>query len=271
MGAFSVTGASEVSLGEAAGRFLATLPAEAMSNSQQEIYRFVRWYGWEQTFNGLNPAAVANYAEQLSQSDAEYLKKLELTRAFLTYARKQGWSKVNLAAHLKARKPKGRQASSPSRKRQPVSLTRQGYDELKTELAGLQEKRLVLIEDIRRAAADKDFRENAPLDAAREQRGQVEGRIMELEEVLGSAIIIDEVRETTHKVSLGDTVVLQDIASGEEVHYTLVSPSEVDAASGRISGASPIGKAVVGKLQGDVVEVAVPAGKLRYKILRIGD
>ena len=147
-----MTGTSGVNLGEAAGQFLATLPAEAMSGSQQEIYRFVRWYGWEQTFNGLNPAAVANYAEQLSQSDADYLKKLELTRAFLTYARKQGWSKVNLANHLKARKTKSQQASPRRQKRQPVSLTRQGYDELKAELAVLQEKRLGLIEDIRRAA-----------------------------------------------------------------------------------------------------------------------
>jgi transcription elongation factor GreA len=265
-----VTGASGFNLGEAARQFLATLPTEARGGSQQEIYRFVRWYGWEQTFNGLNPAAVANYAEQLSQSDADYLKKLELTRAFLTYARKQGWSKVNLATHLKARKTKSQQASSQRQKRQPVSLTRQGYDELKAELAGLQEKRLGLIEDIRRAAADKDFRENAPLDAAREQRGQVEGRIMELEEVLGSAIVIDEARESTHKASLGDNVILQDMTSGEEVHYTLVSPNEVDAASGRISGASPIGRAIVGRVQGDIVEVTVPVGKLRYKILRIG-
>jgi len=266
-----VTDTSGVNLGEAARQFLATLPTEAKGDSQQEIYRFVRWYGWEQTFNGLNPAAVANYAEQLSQSDAGYLKKLELTRAFLTYARKQGWSKVNLATHLKARKTKSQQASPRHQKRQPVSLTQQGYDELKAELAGLREKRIGLIEDIRRAAADKDFRENAPLDAAREQRGQVEGRIMELEEVLGSAIVIDATREATHKASLGDNITLQDMTSGEEVHYTLVSPNEVDAASGRISGASPIGKTIVGRVQGDIVEVIVPVGKLRYKIIKIGD
>jgi transcription elongation factor GreA len=257
-------------MGEAARRFLATIPAEARSRSQQEIYRFVRWYGWEQTFSGLSPAAVANYAEQLSQSDADYLKKLELTRSFLNYARKQGWNKVNLAVHLKARKTKSQQASPQRQKRQPVSLTRQGYDELKSELAEFQGKRLGLIEDIRLAAADKDFRENAPLDAAKEQRGQVEGRIMELEEILGSAIIIDDAHEATHTASVSDSIVLQDMASGEEVRYTLVSPSEVDAASGRISRASPIGKAIIGKSQGDVVEVTVPVGKLRYKIIKIG-
>jgi len=265
-----VTSGSEISLGEAARRFLANLPAEARSGSQQEIYRFVRWFGWEQTFAGLVPAGVANYAEQLSQSDADYSQKLESIRAFLSYARKQGWSKINLATHLKTRKAKNKSTVSQQSRHRPVSLTRQGYDELKAELAVLQGKRLQLIEDIRRAAADKDFRENAPLDAAREQRGHVEGRIMELEAILGSAFILDDARETTPAASLGDEIVLQDLASGEEVHYTLVSPTEVDVTSGKISGASPIGRAIVGKVQGDVVEVTVPAGKLRYKILRIG-
>ncbi|UCB43214.1 MAG: transcription elongation factor GreA [Dehalococcoidales bacterium] len=266
-----MTSGSEISLGEAARRFLADLPAETRSSSQQEIYRFVRWYGWEQTFTGLVPAGVANYAEQLSQSDADYSQKLESIRAFLSYARKRGWSKVNLATHLKTRKTKSKSTVSRGSKRQPVSLTEQGYDELKAELTVLQGKRLQLIEDIRRAAADKDFRENAPLDAAREQRGHVEGRIIELEAILGSAIILEEAREVTHTASLGDEIVLQDLASGEEVRYTLVSPTEVDATSGKISGASPIGRAIVGKVQGNVVEVTVPAGKLRYKILRIGD
>ena len=266
-----MTSGSEVSLGEAARRFLADLPAEVRSSSQQEIYRFVRWYGWEQTFAALVPAAVANYAEQLSQSDADYSRKLESVRAFLSYARKQGWSKVNLATHLKTRKASNKSTVSRHGKHRPVSLTQQGYDELKAELTVLQDKRLQLIEDTRRAAADKDFRENAPLDAAREQRGHVEGRIIEIEAILGSALILNEAREATHAASLGDEIVLQDLASGEEVRYTLVSPTEVNVTSGKISGASPIGRAIVGKVRGDVVEVTVPAGKLRYKILNIGD
>lgn len=265
-----MTSSNELSLGEAAGRFLADVPAEVKSNSQQEIYRFVRWFGWEKTFAALVPAAVANYAEQLSQSDADYSQKLESIRALLTYAKKQGWSKVNLATHLKTRKVSNRSTVTRHSKHRPVSLTQQGYDELKAELAVLQEKRLQLIEDIRRAAADKDFRENAPLDAAKEQRGHVEGRIMELEATLGVAIILDETRDVTHTASLGDEVVLQDLASGEELRYILVSPREVDAASGKISAASPIGRAIVGKVQGDTVAVTVPAGKLRYKILKIG-
>jgi transcription elongation factor GreA len=259
-----------LSLGEAAGRFLASLPAEDRGTSQQEIHKFVRWYGWERSFARLTAPDVANYAERLSQSDTDYLKKLDLIRAFLVYARKEGWRQDNLAIHLKARKGKTRATASVRKsKLESVKLTQQGYDELKAELAALQSRRPQIIDDMRRAAADKDFRENAPLDAAREQRGQLEGRIMELEEILSSAVIIDEKRKDTPRANIGDSIVLQDLTSGEELHYTLVNPKEVDPTKGKISGASPIGKATVGKRQGDFVEVTVPAGKLRYQIKQI--
>ena len=268
-----MTGGNEdVRLGEAARRFLAGLPDGEREASQQEIYRFVRWYGWEQAFTGISPPQVANYAEQLSQSDTDYARKLELIRGFLAHAKKQGWSRLNLAVHLKARKAKSRASSASARKEhEPIPLTQQRYDELKAELTALLEKRPQLIEDIRSAAADKDFKENAPLDAAREQRGHLEGRILELEEVLAAAVIMDEERKSRHRIGIGDNVVLQDLASGEEVRYTLVSSNEVDPAAGKISNASPIGKAVVGRAAGDEIEVTVPAGKLRYRIVSIGD
>ena len=265
------SGSDEVRLGEAARRFLAGLPAGDSDTSQQEIYRFVRWYGWDQTFSRLSAPQVANYAERMSQSDTDYARKLDLIRGFLAHAGKQGWSRSNLAVHLKARKTRTGTTSRSSRgKREPVLLTQQRYDELKAELAALHEKRPRLIEDIRRAAADKDFRENAPLDAAKEQRGYLEGRIIELEGVLAAAVVMDETREGTDRIGIGDGVVLADLASGEEVRYTLVSPSEVDPANGKISSESPLGKAAIGRQAGDEVEVAVPAGRLRYRIVRIG-
>ena len=92
---------------------------------------------------------------------------------------------------------------------------------------------------------------------------------MELEEILRSAVIIDEKRKDAPRVNIGDNIVLRDLASGEELRYTLVNPREVDATRGKISGASPIGKAAIGKGQGEVVEVNVPAGKLRYQIKQI--
>ncbi len=259
-----------LSLGEAVSHFLTGLPPEERGSSQQEIHKFVRWFGRERPLVGLAAAEVANYAERLSVSDTDYMRKLELVRAFLAYARKKGWSQTNLAVHLKARKEKARLRSSPRRgSPAAVFLTRQGYAELEAELATLQGKRSASIDEIRRAAADKDFRENVPLAAAKEQRGLLEGRIMELEETLKSAAVIDEKPKTTLTVGIGDSVVLDDLDSGEELRYTLVSPREVDPTRGKISSASPIGQAVIGRGQGEIVEVAAPAGKLRYQIKQV--
>ena len=258
------------SLGEVASRYLAGLSPEEKKSSQQEIYRFVRWYGWERPFTGLTAPEVAKYTEQLSLSDTDYMKKLELIRAFLVYAKKEGWTKTNLAAHLKAKKTEVKlQPSARHGFPQAISLTQQGYVELEAELVALKDERHQVINEMRRAAADKDFRENAPLQAAREQRGHLEGRIKELEEALKSAVIIDEKRKVALKAGVGSIVVLHDLSSGEELRYIIVSPREVDPTRGKISCASPIGRAIIGQGEGEVVEIAVPAGKMRYQIKKI--
>jgi transcription elongation factor GreA len=259
-----------LTLGEAATSFLVGLAPEKRGASQQEVYKFVRFYGWERTFAELSAPDIGSYAERLSLSDTDHARKLELVRAFLVYAKKEGWSKTNLAIHLKARKGKAPSRPSPHRDLpQTVSLTEQGYAEMERTLATLRSRRIEAIDEVRRAAADKDFRENAPLDAAKEQRSYLEGQIRELEETLKSAVIIDKNRETTLKTGIGDSIVLCDLASGAELCYVLVAPKEVDPSRGRISTASPIGKAVIGRRQGEVVEVVAPAGKIRYEIKRV--
>jgi len=261
-------GSQNPSLGEGASLFLAKLSPEERGISQPEVYKFVRWYGWERPLAGLSAPEVANYAERLSLSDTDYARKLELIRAFLTYAKKVGWSKTNLAIHLKAKKVKAGAQSSSVRRGLPetVTLTQQGYAELEAELADLKRKRPQLIEEMRRAAADKDFRENAPLAAAREQRGHLEGRIRELEETLKAATTVNGEQKSGLKVTIGDRIVLGDLASGEELHYMLVDSREVDPTQGKISSVSPLGKTLIGRGEGEIVEVAVPAGKLRYQV-----
>ena len=255
-------------LGEAAGSFLASLPVEEGKNSQQTIYRFVRWYGWERPFNELKAPEVANYAEQLPPSDADYMTNMAQIRTFLLYAKKQGWSKINLATHLKSKKTKAKLPSATKKRLAITSLTQEGYDKLKDEIEELKSKRAQSIEEIKKAAADKDFRENAPLEAAREARSHLEGRIQELEEISKSATIIDEVQKDALKVSIGDSVILCD-ESGEELCYMIVSPREADPTQGRISHNSPIGKTIIGRVQGETVEIDAPVGKLRYRIKNI--
>jgi len=259
-----------LSLSEAASRFLASLASEERGISQQEVYKFVRWFGWEQPLARLSPPEVANYAQRLSLSDTSYMKNFGLIRAFLIYASKQGWCKSNLAAHFKTRLGKTRLPASAKRdSSQNTPLTRQGYAELEAELVTLKGRRTQIIDDMRRAAADKDFRENAPLEAAREEHGQLVGRISELEGILKSATMIDEKQVITLKASIGDSVLLRNVASGEEMRYMIVSPREADPTKDRISSASPIGKAVLGRRRGEIMEVVAPAGNLRYQIKQI--
>jgi len=264
------TSSESPGLGEAAGLFLAKLSPEKREVSQPAVHKFVRWYGRDRPLAGLTAPEVANYAERLSLSDTDYNKKLELIRAFLSYAKKAGWSKLNLATHLKAKKAKADSGTSAKQGvLEVIPLTRQGYAELEAELFVLKSKRPQLIEEMRRAAADKDFRENAPLAAAREQRGHLEGKIRELEETLKAATIIDEKQKPNLKINIGDRFILYDLASGEELRYRLVNSREVDPIQGKISGASPLGKVLVNRGEGETVEVTVPAGKLRYQIKRV--
>jgi transcription elongation factor GreA len=257
-------------LGDAATRFLAKLSSQEREASQPEVYKFVRWYGWERPFNRLAAPEVASYAEQLSLSDTDYARKLELIRAFLAHAKREGWSRTNLAAHLKTRKAKGGpQVVAKRVLPESVSLTRQKYEELEAELADLKKKSHELIDEIRQAAADKDFRENAPLAAAREQRGHVEGRIKELEETLKAAVVIGDRKDPALKTGVGDSIILSNLASGEELRYMIVDPREVDPTRGKISIASPLGRALIGRSNGEVIEINAPAGKLRYQIKRV--
>jgi transcription elongation factor GreA len=122
-------------------------------------------------------------------------------------------------------------------------------------------------EELRLAMADKDFRENAPLDAARERQGLLEARIRELEATLKQAVIIaDASLRSNARVGVGSAVLLRNLKSGVELRYVLVSPSEVNPAEGKISIASPVGKALIERSAGEEVEVAAPAGKIRFRI-----
>jgi transcription elongation factor GreA len=262
--------ADDISLGEAAKNFLASLTAEERAASQTDINRFVRWFGSQRPIAGLNAPEIENYSERLSQSDKDYSRRLEVVKAFLAGAKKFKWTKSNLGTNLKPRKTRSKTRATSSRPAPAeVILTQEGHSQLVEELDGLKARRLQVTEDIRKAAADKDFRENAPLHAAREEKGHIEGRIMELEATLKAARIMDMAKEISIHVSIGKTVVVCDLSTGEEARYTLVSPREVDLVRGKISSVSPIGQALLGKREGQTCNVTAPVGTLRYKIKRV--
>ena len=259
-------------LSEAAEKFLLTLVGRERTANRQEIHKFVSWFGAHHPMSGLTGAEVAHYADRISLSHADHAQKLEPVRGFLAYAKKQGWTKNNLSTNVKARKASSTRTLPVHFTREPADvtqITQQGLDDLKEELEELIAKRPGLIDEIQKAAADKDFKENVPLHAAREARGHLEGRIMELEVTLKTAVVIDEHARSARRVNVGDTVILCNLETNAELRYTLVSPREVDAAHGRISCVSPVGQAVVNQELGDTVEVVAPAGRMRFQIKQV--
>jgi len=246
-------------LAEVADAFLSHLPPEERGKIQAEISKFVRWLGSSRQVKDISPVDVASYGEQIIPSAAKPIK------SFLTYIQKKGFSSINLAPHLRAKKTSSKTAAIWQSNQVQVTLTAQGYAKLKEELASLEDQRSRVIEEIQKAAADKDFRENAPLTAAREQKSHLEGRIKEIESTLNLAKIVGEHRDLS-RAKLGDTVVLRDLSSDKEFRYTLVDPREANPAMGKLSVASPLGKAILNKEKGQTVEVAAPAGTFCCRI-----
>jgi len=258
-------------LDEAVTMYLATLPPEQRHESQQELNRFVRWYGGDRLMSELGAREIGEYGEsvskRISSSVTDPAKKIEPVRNFLTFAKKKKLTEINLAPNLRVTKTKKSPVVKHAHKEaEQVHLTSEGHAAMKSELETLKDERPRVVEQIRHAAADKDFRENAPLEAAREHQGQLEARIRELEATIKGATIMKEKTSITLRVGIGCTVGLSDLGSGEQLYYTLVSPSESNPTKGRLSIASPTGKALLDQEIGTVVEVAAPVGTFRYRI-----
>jgi len=149
-------------------------------------------------------------------------------------------------------------------------LTQEGYEKLRKELDFLQTtKRQEVIQAIAVARAHGDLKENAEYDAAKNEQAFLEKRIADLDDILSDSVIIDETDIDTSKVYLGAKVTLLDKKRKKEVLYMLVSQAEANFADGKISADSPVGAALLGKGEGDDVEISIPAGVLQYTVLKI--
>ena len=151
-----------------------------------------------------------------------------------------------------------------------VLLTQEGYDNLEKELNYLKtDKRSEIAERIKVALGFGDLSENSEYDEAKTAQAENEGKIVELENKLRHAKIIDEKDIDTSIVQVGNTVKVLDMEFDEELSYTIVGSTEVDLAENKISNESPLGEALLGAKKKQVVEVKAPNGIIKYKILDI--
>ena len=152
-----------------------------------------------------------------------------------------------------------------------TQITAEGLKRLEEELA--QRKGAIreeIVERLKEARAQGDLSENSEYDQAKEDQGKNESRIVELEQMIKTAVIIDTSASGKEGiVSLGCTVVLKDVETGEEETYTIVGTTEADPFNNKISNESPVGTAILGKKVHDVVVANTPAGELSYEIMEV--
>ena len=151
-----------------------------------------------------------------------------------------------------------------------VLLTQEGYDKLEAELNYLKtEKRAEVADRIKVALGFGDLSENSEYDEAKTAQAENENRIVELEDKLRHAKIIDQKDINTDTVQVGNIVKVLDMEFDEKIEYQIVGSTEVNLAENKISNESPLGKALLGAKKNHVVEVEAPAGVMKYKILSI--
>lgn len=148
--------------------------------------------------------------------------------------------------------------------------SKESLDALKNELYELETVERSKISAAIAEARDKgDLSENAEYDAAKEAQGLLELKIMKLKNLVANARVLDESKIDTSKILIYSIVKLKNMATGSEMTYTIVPESEADLKSAKISVTSPIGKSLLGKKQGEIVDVTAPAGKMQFEVLHI--
>jgi len=151
-----------------------------------------------------------------------------------------------------------------------VPITKEGFERLKIELQRLQrDERPMVIRAIEEARSHGDISENAEYEAAKEKQAMIEGRIQDLCQKMGECEIVEPSDNDNGRAIFGSTVVVEDTETGEVTSYRLVGPYEADVQSGTISVVSPLGKALIGKEEGEEIRVQTPKGVRNIEVLEI--
>ena len=275
-----MTTEAPLSIDQAVDQFIKYLnDGRQTMTGQQELLRFRDRMGKDKPMSVLHAVEVGEYARWATENVEDTASRLDPVKRFLTYAHRKRWTEISLSRYAAAPRRNRRR----SRKSEPdangsssdgsiptARLSQERHLELQAELRRLRDDLPQIREAVRLARSDGDVRENAPLDAAREQQSMVEGRIRQLEADLARVEIVDAASADTEKVSIGARVTLHDLTASQQRIFTLVDVREADVAAGKISTVSPIGQALMGHSPGEVVTINTPRGAMEYRIESIG-
>lgn len=148
-------------------------------------------------------------------------------------------------------------------------VSREGLEKLKQDLKEMNTRRMVVANAIEHARSLGDLKENAEYHSAKEEQAMLHAKISDVEDKIARAAVLEEQDIDTSRAYMGATVRLMNLKTKKEITYILVSPVEADMANGRISTASPVGRAILGKAIGEEAVATVPAGDILLKVLEI--
>lgn len=263
------TGANGLTVQDAITEYIMSIPDENKRLIHPELSKFARWIGGSNTLEALRPSDVSPYSETFGASASDANKqRIAAVKDFLNYVKKKGYIDVSLAPHVRVRKPtlNAGRGASVRRRTGEVQITRQGYDEMVNRLESLRQETVRLADEIERAAASGDVRENAPLEAARENQGMVIAQINRLESTLKVATIIEESDRSNDEVQIGSWVTLKNTRTDRNVDYQIVAANEANPLRNKISDISPLGNVILGCKVGDQVTVKAPSGEQKFTV-----
>ena len=261
---------SEIDNLSAAFQYYVQSSSRKLNNTaQQEIGRMVRWLGAERVVETITPSEIGLYSDEFAKrsSTTTSPQKVAHIKKFLVFLRTSELTNSNLASHLRMKKSNVGKITKKleDTKVEQINLTEAGYKDYLKQLKDYKSERPQLADEVRRAAADGDIRENAPLDAAREKIEMVNSKIFEIEAILKVANIIDN---TTggDRIVIGSKVSVKNHQNENNYEYQLVEANEANPLLGKISSVSPVGSAILGRRIGDEVTVSTPGGEQIYTI-----
>ena len=261
---------SEIDNLSAAFQYYVQSSSRKLNNTaQQEIGRMVRWLGAERVVETITPSEIGLYSDEFAKrsSTTTSPQKVAHIKKFLAFLRTSELTNSNLASHLRMKKSNVGKITKKleDTKVEQINLTEAGYKDYLKQLKDYKSERPQLAYEVRRAAADGDIRENAPLDAAREKIEMVNSKIFEIEAILKVANIIDN---TTggDRIVIGSKVSVKNHQNENNYEYQLVEANEANPLLGKISSVSPVGSAILGRRIGDEVTVSTPGGEQIYTI-----
>jgi transcription elongation factor GreA len=247
-----------------------SLKAEHRNTHGQYVRKYVEYTGMEVELHDLSRARVESYVEsQISVTDPAAQERVTALKGWFKYLHKEGLTEENYGVQVRVKRVSNGRTSSSHARRQAidtVDMTAEGVQALRTELESLEKEMPAIREAISEARQDKDFRENAPLDAAREAMAFNDQRRKEIEATLKRARVVNSKGSVSDITAVGSLVTVTRVDTEQQMIFKLVGPREANAGDKKISVESPVGKELLGRRPGDEVQVEVPSGTVAYRV-----